>query len=92
MTNKIVIQGITNDGQKFRPSDWAERVSCDLSTFKNHKIHFSPMLIPSIKEGIKCLMLDPELEAKDPEAYQSVMEFAKINNLKICNQSELPNN
>ena len=33
---KIIIEGVTTEGKKFRPSDWAERMSGSLSTFKNH--------------------------------------------------------
>jgi len=85
---KIIIEGITEEGQVFRPSDWAERMSGSLSTFRNHRIIYSPQLQPIMKEGYKCVLLDPELEKTNPALYQSIMEFARMNKLKICGQEE----
>ncbi len=82
---KIVIEGVTGEGKKFRPSDWAERMSGKLATFSNHRIRYSPMLQPSMnKDGLKCVLLDTSLKESNPELYQSIMEFAETNDLKIC--------
>lgn len=83
---KIIIEGITEEGKVFRPSDWAERVSGNLSTFKNHRIYYSPLLKPSYKEGSRCVILDPLLKETNPELYQHIMDFAKSNKLKICGE------
>ncbi len=83
---KIVIQGVTESGEKFRPSDWAERMSGNLSTFRNHRIYYSPMLQPSVKDGNNCILLDPALEKSNPALYQSILDFAKTNKLKICDE------
>ena len=83
---KIIIEGITEEGQKFRPSDWAERVSGNLSTFKRHRIIYSPLLKPSTKDGHKCVVLDPALKEKNPDLYQHILDFAQNNKLKICGQ------
>ena len=85
---KIVIQGITESGEQFRPSDWAERVSGNLSTFRNHRIYYSPLLQPTIKDGNKCILLDPSLQESNPILYQSILDFAHENKLKICNEEE----
>lgn len=85
---KIIIEGVTEEGQVFRPSDWAERMSGSLSTFRNHRIIYSPQLQPMMKEGYKCVLLDPELEKTNPDLYQSIMEFARTNKLKICGEEE----
>ena len=87
--SKIIIEGITESGEKFRPSDWAERMSGSLSTFRKHRIHYSPLLQPSIKNGHKCVVLDPNLKESNPELYHSILKFASNNNLKICNEEEL---
>ena len=56
---KIIVEGITEAGRKFRPSDWAERMSGALSTFgRDHRIQYSPMLQPMTLNGIKCIVLD----------------------------------
>lgn len=81
---RIIIQGITETGESFQPSDWAERMSGQLSTFDNHRISYSPLLHPLIKEGQKCISLDPELKYFYPELYRSILNFAEMNKLVIC--------
>ncbi len=86
--SKIIIQGITQSGEVFRPSDWAERMSGGLSTFHKHRMRYSPLLQPSTHEGNKCILLDPELKNLNPELYQSVLDFAENNNLQICREND----
>lgn len=81
---KIVIEGITEEGTIFRPSDWAERVSGHLSTIKNQRLHYSPLLKPSFKDGKRCLIIDRELQTLHPALYQHILDFAKHNKLRIC--------
>lgn len=82
---KIIIQGVTEEGKTFRPSDWAERMSGKMATFKNRRVYYSPLLQPTRNnEGYKCVVLDPALKESNPALYQSIMAFAKANNLKIC--------
>lgn len=85
---KIIIEGVTQEGKRFRPGDWAERMSGQLSTFRKHRIRYSPLLQPSMKDGHKCVILDPNLRKSNPELYASIIEFAKNNNLKICNEDD----
>lgn len=83
---KIIIKGITKDGKKFRPSDWAERVTGNLSTFKNHRIYYSPLLRPSYQDGSRCVVIDPELQHVNPALFQQILDFANANNLTIYNE------
>jgi hypothetical protein len=85
---KIIIEGVTESGETFRPSDWAERMSGKLSTFRKRRIHYSPMLQPSMKNGHKCVVLDPNLKKSNPDLYASIMKFAKANKLKICDEED----
>lgn len=86
---KIVIEGVTPQGKHFRPSDWAERMSGTMASFKNSRIHYSPLLQPSVNhEGYKCVLLDPKLKESSPQVYQAILDFAKTNNLKICGENE----
>ena len=86
---KIVIEGITEEGKRFRPSDWAERMSGTLASFNNRRIHYSPLLQPSVNtDGYKCVILDPELKQSNPTLYQSILDFAKNNNLVICGEDD----
>jgi hypothetical protein len=85
----IVIEGITSQGKTFRPSDWAERMSGALASFKNSRIHYSPLLQPSVNsKGNPCVLLDPKLKESSPQIYQSILDFAKTNNLRICGEEE----
>lgn len=86
--SKIVIEGTTEEGKAFRPSDWAERISGQLSTFKNHRVLYSVLLKPSHKDGKRCLVIDEELKTTNPALFEQIMDFAKINKLKICNEEE----
>ncbi len=85
---KIIIEGVTEEGKTFRPSDWAERIGGSLSTFKNHRIYYSPMLRPSYRRGNRCVVLDPELKDSNPELYEYILNFAKQNKLKICGEDD----
>jgi hypothetical protein len=88
-SKKIVIEGITPQGKPFRPSDWAERMSGNLASFKNSRIYYSPLLQPSVHtEGYKCILLDPKLKESSPQVYQAILDFAKANNLKICGEAD----
>lgn len=85
----IVIEGRTAQGKTFRPSDWAERMSGSLASFKNSRIHYSPLLQPSVNsEGYHCVLLDPKLKESSPQLYQSILDFAKANNLRICGEED----
>lgn len=82
----IIIEGVTDSGEQFRPSNWAERMSGKLSTFKNHRISYSPLLQPMMKEGHKCILLDKKLQESNPKLYDSIMSFALNNKLRICDE------
>lgn len=84
--SKILIEGVTEEGQTFRPGDWAERMSGNLSTFRNHRMVYSPLLQPVVRNGQKCMLIDPELKKSNPALYDAIMEFAKSNKLKICKE------
>ena len=82
--NYILIEGRTQSGQPFRPSNWAERFSDKMCMIDSRQIHrHSPLLRPIIQNGIKCLLIDTRLEKSQPQLYQFVMQFAKINKLVV---------
>ncbi len=81
---KIIIEGITRQGSKFRPSDWAERMCGALSSFgRDMRIQYSPMLQPVTINGIKCMAIDPQLKNTNPEVYSYILYFADENELNI---------
>ena len=86
--HKIVIEGITKNGEKFRPSDWAERMSGSMSHLRGHRVQYDPRLMPMTNaDGNKCMLLDSALQDSNPALYDSILKFAKKNKLRICDQN-----
>ena len=84
---KIIIEGTTEEGHSFRPSDWAERMSGSLSTFDSkHRVVYSPLLQPAVRNGEKCMLIDPQLKISNQALYDSIMAWAKANHLKMCKE------
>lgn len=82
--NQLVIRGVTNSGQTFRPSDWAERLAGVLSVFSiDSRINYSPYLHPMSCEKLKCLVIDAKLEELDNRAWSFIMGFARDNDLVV---------
>ncbi len=81
---EIVIQGLTSAGKKFRPSDWAERLSGVLSTFgTDHRMSYSPYVKPMTIDGVKCVVVDKRIQEARPRVYSFLLNFARENDLKI---------
>lgn len=81
---KIIIEGTTQGGRKFRPSDWAERMSGALSTFgRDQRIRYSPLLQPTTIDGVKCIVIDPKMQEHFPEMYSYIMGWASKNDLVV---------
>ena len=82
--NKIVIKGITANGQKFRPSDWAQRLTGAISSLgPGRRIIPHPMVSVSLIDGIPCVILDQALEKLEPMLYSFLTKFADSNRLQI---------
>ncbi|MNC84970.1 hypothetical protein D3C83_05400 [compost metagenome] len=81
---EIVIQGVTESGQSFRPSDWAERLCGMMSVFgQDRHLSYSPYLKPIMAGGIRCVVVDLRLEGIDPDAFRFLLGFARDNELKL---------
>ena len=91
MTNssdKVLIKGLTKDGKKFRPSDWAERLTGAVATFgRGRRIIFHPNVRMVTMEGVSCVEIDAELEHSDPMLFGFLMKFGEGNNLQISRDS-----
>lgn len=88
---RIIIEGQTQDGKPFRPSDWSERL-CDLlaSFGRDQRIHYSPLLLPMIRDGLRCVVVDDSLRVAHPSLYQQIIDFAQSNRLNIIYDGEDP--
>ena len=63
-------------------------MSGNLSTFRKHRLYYSPLLHPSIKDGYKCIVVDKRLKDSNPKLYKSILSFARKNDLPICGENE----
>lgn len=79
-----LILGITQKGNKFRPSDWVERIAAVFGSFDASKrLRYHSMVRPAIFEGLRCLFVAGSLAIIDPAGYDFVMGFASSNQLQI---------
>lgn len=89
---RYIIEGYTEEGKKFRPSDWIDRISSMMASYgASHRLVFSELLHPELYHGQKCLIIDTHLEEVNPEMFEYVMDFVKSNNLKmtqVCEEVE----
>ena len=89
---EFFIQGITLEGQPFRPSDWAERLAGAMSCFRPDGVHggigafigYSPLCVPRLINGVKCVIVNEALRGIEPMAWDFVMNFARDNELQMA--------
>ena len=80
----FVIVGLTTQGRKFRPSDWAERLCGVMSAFgAERKMKYSPYVGPGDYNGEKAVFVDGRLYEVEPMAYRFVLNFAQDNDLQL---------
>ncbi len=80
----IVVEGITENGDRFRPSDWAEMICSNLSSYgKDNRVTYNRGVHPCMINGQRCLVIARDLQDSDPDAYNHVMKFAEMHHLKI---------
>jgi hypothetical protein len=88
LVQQLIIHGVTHDGQRFRPSDWAERLAGVMSQFRpagsvGGPLTYSPYVVPVILDGVRCVVVDKRLRELEPLAFKFVCSFAEDNNLKL---------
>lgn len=88
---QVFIQGVTQAGRSFRPSDWAERLAGAMSSFRPGGAHggagahigYSPYCFPQLIDGVKCVIVNEALRELEPMAWDFVMNFARDNELCV---------
>jgi len=79
---EILLRGVTRDGRKFRPSDWAERLYYAVASYGPYRrITFNPMVTLRIEGGTKCIGIDPKLRGIDSLTFDFLVGFARSNDL-----------
>ena len=85
---KILIVGQTKDGEKFRPSDWAERLYYTVASYgQNGRVIFNPLVKLNQEDNSKSFVIDVELQNKDPMIYDFLIDFAISNELETRDQN-----
>ncbi len=93
---EVFILGLTVDGKTFRPSDWAERLAGVMSSFRpggaqpGSHLSYSPWCVPNTIDGVKCVVVNRELHALEPMAWDFCLNFARDNNLQVAEACLLP--
>ncbi len=90
-TSEFVIIGLTVSGERFRPSDWAERLCGVMSQFgTDQRMRYSPYVQPVTSGGVKCVVVDARLRELEPLAYQFMQNFARDNELQVRSGRQHP--
>lgn len=93
---EVFIQGVTVDGKTFRPSDWADRLCGVMSQFRpggpqpGSHLTYSPWCVPTVIDGVKCVVVNAALRDAEPMAWDFALNFAKDNNLQVAEACLLP--
>jgi hypothetical protein len=95
---QFYIQGMTLQGRTFRPSDWSERLAGAMSSFRpggvrggiGAHIGYSPLCVPRVVDGIKCVIVSEALRDIEPMAWDFVMNFARDNELRLVEIQPVP--
>ncbi len=89
--NKVIIKGVTEDGRRFRPSDWAQRLSTAAAAMmpetRERRVRrpFHPKVNTALIDGINSVVVDKSLAEEDPRLYNFLINFAKENGLVVEN-------
>jgi hypothetical protein len=95
-SRQLFIQGVTNAGRTFRPSDWAERLAGVMSQFRpggatpGSHLSYSPWCVPTTLGNVKCVIVHRDMEEAEPMAWDFCMNFAKDNDLQVVEACLLP--
>ena len=95
---EFVIHGTTLDGKTFRPSDWAERLAGAMSSFRPEGsprgiaayIGYSPYCVPTLIDGVRCVVVNEALRDVEPMAWDFVTGFARDNALRTVEACLVP--
>ncbi|MEX0614315.1 MAG: DUF3579 domain-containing protein [Methylophaga sp.] len=83
-SEKVIIKGLTEDGGKFRPSDWAERLCGAVASYgPGRRIIFHPHVKLASIDGVKFVVISAELEELDEMLFDFLLDFGRENKLQI---------
>jgi hypothetical protein len=81
---QLVIKGITRAGRRFRPADWAQRLTTSVASLgPDRRIHFHPKVHMAMRDGVECVVVDTSLGEDDPRLLEFLVGFARNNDLQM---------
>lgn len=82
-TTQFIINGITEDGARFRPSDWAERLCASVAHFDaDGRISRSPFVKIDLEGDDKRLVIDTRLAESNKQGFAFIRNFANANRMR----------
>jgi len=91
---QLIVEGLTEEGIRFRPSDWVERLIDSVTVFGADRRHAHlpysgperrrrqiPFLQAQMIDGQKCLIVDGRLRDANPEAFRYLLAFVRDHRL-----------
>jgi Protein of unknown function (DUF3579) len=88
---QVIIRGVTQDGKKFRPSDWAERLYTAVASYgPDRRPIFPPHVHLTMKDGMKCVAIDLRMADENPLLYAFLVGFAHDNELTLTDAQDQP--
>jgi hypothetical protein len=82
-TTQFIIYGITEDGSRFRPNDWAERLCASVASFAgNGRIQRSPFVKIDLQGSEKRLIIDARLAETNAQGFTFLRNFANANRMR----------
>lgn len=84
----LIIEGMTNDGKKFRPSDWIDRMCSLCGHWERGRYIYSTSVRPIYINGVMSLRIDDSLKQQDEQLYLFLVQFAESNNLKVYTKED----
>lgn len=81
--DEIIIEGLTTDGVKFRPSDWVDRLCGMLAGFNRHQVSYSQYLRPIVYRDMNCIAVKKQLQEQNSSVFNFIMQFATDNKLIV---------
>ena len=80
----LIVEGVRENGGKFRPSDWVERISSTYAVFgKDQRLRYSQGVRPRVVGGKSVLAVELSLQEYNPDMFQEVMKFVRDNQLRV---------
>lgn len=86
----LIIEGIRENGTRFRPSDWPERLSSTFAEFgKDQRLRYASGVCPRMFNGQKVLAVEPSLQQQNPAMFHAVMKFVNDNSLRTREEVDM---